>query len=87
MEKDKIIILVEKENLNPEKLRSMIDVDGCGSVVSFVGLTRGEDNAIKVKRLEFDAWENKLFSSNSAFEFADQSTFECIGKLSLRAIA
>ena len=60
MEKDKIIILVEKENLNPEKLRSVIDVDGCGSVVSFVGLTRGEDNAIKVKRLEFDAWENKL---------------------------
>ena len=52
MEKDKIIILVEKENLNPEKLRSVIDVDGCGSVVSFVGLTRGEDNAIKVKRLE-----------------------------------
>ena len=60
MEKDKIIILVEKENLNPEKLRSVIDVDGCGSVVSFVGLTRGEDNAIKVKRLEFDAWEYKL---------------------------
>ena len=60
MEKNKIIILVEKENLDPEKLRSVIDVDGCGSVVSFVGLTRGEDNAIKVKRLEFDAWENKL---------------------------
>jgi len=58
MEKDKIIILVEKENLNPEQLRSVIDVDGCGSVVSFVGLTRGEDNEIKVKRLEFDAWEN-----------------------------
>jgi len=29
MEKDKIIILVEKENLDPEKLRSVIDVDGC----------------------------------------------------------
>ena len=37
-----------------------MDVDGCGSVVSFVGLTRGEDNGITVKRLEFDAWENKL---------------------------
>ncbi len=33
-----------------------IFVVGCGSVVSFVGLTRGDDNGIKVKRLEFDAF-------------------------------
>jgi molybdopterin synthase catalytic subunit len=37
-----------------------LNIEGCGSVVSFVGLTRGDDNGIKVKRLEFDAWENKL---------------------------
>jgi len=29
-------------------------------VVSFVGLTRGEDDGIAVERLEFDAWEEKL---------------------------
>jgi molybdopterin synthase catalytic subunit len=29
-------------------------------VVSFVGLTRGKDNDVLVKRLEFDSWEEKL---------------------------
>ena len=26
----------------------------------FVGLTRGDDNGVKVERLEFDSWEDKL---------------------------
>lgn len=55
-----IIIRIEKENLDPNFLRSLVDVDGCGSVVSFVGLTRGDDNGVKVERLEFDSWEDKL---------------------------
>ena len=60
MPEETIIIRIEKENLDPNFLRSLVDVDGCGSVVSFVGLTRGDDNGIKVERLEFDSWEDKL---------------------------
>ena len=60
MPEETIIIRIEKENLDPNFLRSLVDVDGCGSVVSFVGLTRGDDNGVKVERLEFDSWEDKL---------------------------
>ena len=52
--------LIEPERLDPEALREMLDSEGCGSVVSFVGLTRGEEGGTKVERLEFDAWEEKL---------------------------
>ena len=50
-------VLIEPERLDPEGLRAMLEADGCGSVVSFVGLTRGEDDGVTVERLEFDAWE------------------------------
>ena len=29
-------------------------------MVSFVGLTRGQDDGVAVERLEFDAWEERL---------------------------
>jgi len=60
MSKEEVIIRIEEDQLDPNFLRSLLNIEGCGSVVSFVGLTRGDDNGIKVKRLEFDAWENKL---------------------------
>ena len=53
-------VLIESERLAPEELREMLVADGCGSVVSFVGLTRGEDHGVAVERLEFDAWEERL---------------------------
>ena len=53
-------VLVEPEQLDPDSLRQELETEGCGSVVSFVGLTRGEDDGIAVERLEFDAWEEKL---------------------------
>ena len=56
----RIRVLIESERLDPEELREMLVVDGCGSVVSFVGLTRGEDHGVAVERLEFDAWEERL---------------------------
>ena len=55
-----VIVCVESKKLIPENLRSLLNVDECGSVVSFVGLTRGTDDGVSVKRLEFDAWEEKL---------------------------
>jgi len=56
----RIRVLIESERLDPEELREMLVEDGCGSVVSFVGLTRGEDHGVAVERLEFDAWEERL---------------------------
>ena len=55
-----VIVRVESKKLEPENLRSLLNTDECGSVVSFVGLTRGTDDGVSVKRLEFDAWEEKL---------------------------
>ena len=55
-----VIVCVESKKLMPENLRSLLNIDECGSVVSFVGLTRGTDDGVSVKRLEFDAWEEKL---------------------------
>ena len=56
----RVRVLIEPEQLDPEGLREMLDSDGCGSVVSFVGLTRGEDDGVTVERLEFDAWDERL---------------------------
>ena len=53
-------VRIEPGSLNPADLRNLIDVSNCGSVVSFVGLTRGFEEGSKVKRLEFDAWEETL---------------------------
>ena len=53
-------VLIEPEQLDPDNLRRDLQVDGCGSVVSFVGLTRGDDDGVEVERLEFDAWTERL---------------------------
>ena len=55
-----VVVRVEEQTLNPEALRKEIDSEGCGSIVSFVGLTRGMDNGVEVEKLEFDAWEEML---------------------------
>ncbi len=56
----RVRVLVEPEQLDPDRLRQELEVEGCGSMVSFVGLTRGEDGGITVERLEFESWEEKL---------------------------
>ena len=53
-------VSVEPEVLDPDYLKSKLNVDGCGSIVSFVGITRGLEEGSEVKRLEFDSWEEKL---------------------------
>ena len=55
-----VVVRVEEQTLNPEVLRKEIDSEGCGSIVSFVGLTRGMDNEVEVVKLEFDAWKEML---------------------------
>ncbi|MFL2493715.1 MAG: molybdenum cofactor biosynthesis protein MoaE [Candidatus Thalassarchaeum sp.] len=56
----RVLVSIEPERLDPDNLRVNLDVEGCGSVVSFVGLTRGDDDGVEVERLEFDAWEERL---------------------------
>ena len=51
-----VVVRVEGDALNPEELRNQIDTEDCGSVVTFVGLTRGMEDGVEVEKLEFDAW-------------------------------
>lgn len=53
-------IRIEEDRIIPEDLRKLSDFDGCGSIVSFVGLTRPMEDDAVVKRLEFDSWEEQL---------------------------
>jgi len=55
-------ILIEDapESLDSDSLRSKMNAEGCGSIVSFLGLTRGIDDGVEVHHLEFDAWSEKL---------------------------
>mgnify|MGYP002026995369 CR=1 FL=1 len=53
-------IEVTRQPLDIARLRGLIDSQGCGSIVSFVGVTRGREDGFEVKSLEFDAWEDEL---------------------------
>ncbi len=53
-------VLVLEKSLDSERLRELADTAGCGSVVSFTGVTRGMEEGSKVERLEFDSWEAEL---------------------------
>ena len=53
-------IEVSREPLDTSQLRGLVDTQGCGSIVSFVGITRGMEDGFSVKSLEFDAWEGRL---------------------------
>ena len=55
-----MIIIESPENLDHQALLNSLNLDGCGAVVSFLGITRGRDNGKEIYRLEFDAWQDKL---------------------------
>ena len=55
-----IIIIESPENLDHQALLDSLTLEGCGAVVSFLGITRGLDNGKEIYRLEFDAWQEKL---------------------------
>ena len=56
----RLVVMEAEGPLDPQHLLSMLDTDGCGAVVSFVGLTRGTEGEEVVLRLEFDAWKDRL---------------------------
>ena len=55
-----IVIRESPESLDHQALLNSLNLDGCGAVVSFLGITRGHDNGKEIYRLEFDAWQDKL---------------------------
>ena len=56
----RVVVIPAPDDLNSNHVMSKLSMDGCGSVVSFLGITRGQDDGVKVEGLEFDAWEEKL---------------------------
>lgn len=48
--------------LDSNALLEKLPKQGCGAIVSFLGITRGQDGDNQVLRLEFDAWQDKLSS-------------------------
>ena len=53
-------ISVEAEALNSDSLRKILETQDCGSIVSFIGITREQEGGSKVERLEFDHWRKEL---------------------------
>ena len=56
----RVVVEEAPDALQPDALRSKLNTEGCGAVVSFVGLTRETEGQADVLRLEFDAWQDKL---------------------------
>ena len=57
---ENVIIELATKTLDYDGLRDKLNFSGCGCIVSFVGITRGEDGGEEVLRLEFDAWQDSL---------------------------
>ena len=57
-----IIIEEALDALDENALKAKLPLDGCGAVVSFLGITRGIEGDAEVLRLEFDAWQEQLSS-------------------------
>ena len=56
----RVVVETPAESLDVEGLRQRLFVENCGSIVSFVGLTRGIDNGQVIEALEFETWEGRL---------------------------
>ena len=55
-----IIIEISESELDAELLKNKLNFEGCGAVVSFVGITRDLEDGERVLQLEFDAWIEQL---------------------------
>ena len=76
-----IFIQEAPNELDVDDLRTHLQTSDCGAIVSFIGITRGEDKGEEVLRLEFDAWQDKL--SQTLQELAEQA----IAKFGLKSVA
>ena len=55
-----IIIEISESELDAELLKNKLNFEGCGAVVSFIGITRDLEGGERVLQLEFDAWIEQL---------------------------
>ena len=55
-----IIIEISESELDAELLKNKLNFEGCGAVVSFIGITRDLEDGERVLQLEFDAWIEQL---------------------------
>ena len=62
----KIFIQEAPDALDVDDLRTHLNTEGCGAIVSFIGITREIDDGEQVLRLEFDAWQEKLTETLSS---------------------
>lgn len=69
------------DSLDDIALKAKLPLDGCGAVVSFLGITRGKEGDAEVYRLEFDAWQEQL--SPVLHSLAEQA----IEQFGVRAVA
>ena len=56
----KIHIEEALDTLDPDELRTHLETEDCGAIVSFLGITRGTEGDAEVYALEFDAWQEHL---------------------------
>lgn len=78
---DLIVVESAPDSLNTELLKSKLCVIGCGSVITFLGITRDVDGGEEVIALEFDAWKDHL--EPVLFGLAEQA----IAKYSVHSVA
>ncbi len=57
---ENVIIELATNTLDYDGLRDKLNFTNCGCIVSFIGITRGQDEGEAVLRLEFDAWQDSL---------------------------
>ncbi len=76
---DRVTVQVESENLEPNQLLEKLIISDSGAVVSFTGLTRQQEEGVRVFSLDFDAWEEQLpkvledLANRSIIEFGVES--------------
>ena len=71
------VLLIEqsKSALDANDLLKRLNTEGCGAVVSFLGITRPKQGDSDVLRLEFDAWEDRLVPTLTSLAEQAVATF------------
>ena len=72
---ENIFIQDAPNSLDINALRKQLNTEGCGAIVSFVGITREMDEGEEVLALEFDSWKEGLSSTLRTIAIAAKEKF------------
>tara|TARA_B100000683_G_scaffold165712_1_gene159560 strand:+ start:419 stop:844 length:426 start_codon:yes stop_codon:yes gene_type:complete len=72
---ENIFIQDAPNSLDINALRKQLNTEGCGAIVSFVGITREMDEGEEVLALEFDSWKEELSSTLRTIAIAAKEKF------------